>query len=184
MRSAVRRSMADRGTPAPHAGPCRHVSSLLSRIERRAQIDAFNHRGEFVSDRVEPHGHLRVLPISNITRSGRGRHAGLGMSALASWRFDKVNSSTAKKRKPVMSAMPPIATPCVASKLSRSAKTGCEQSQQNLRLFDHLVGAGEQRCGNFDAETSWPFAAQAARRRNRRRGRFIAFSARHPGGAP
>jgi hypothetical protein len=26
-----------------------------------------------------------------------------------------------------------------------SAKTGCEQSQQNLRLFDHLVGAGEQR---------------------------------------
>jgi hypothetical protein len=37
-------------------------------------------------------------------------------------------------------------------KLSRSAKTGCEQSQQNLRLFDHLVGAGEQRCGNFDAE--------------------------------
>ena len=55
-----------------HAGMYRRY---LSRIERRAQIDAFDHRGEFVSDRVEPHGHLRVF--ANITRSGRGRHAGL-----------------------------------------------------------------------------------------------------------
>ena len=55
-----------------HAGVYRRY---LSRIERRAQIDALDHRSEFVSDRVEPHGDLRVLP--NVTRSGRGRHAGL-----------------------------------------------------------------------------------------------------------
>jgi hypothetical protein len=32
------------------------------RIERCAQIDAFDHRGEFASDGDEPHGHLRFLP--------------------------------------------------------------------------------------------------------------------------
>jgi hypothetical protein len=32
-----------------------------------------------------------------------------------------------------------------------NAKTGCEQSQQNLRLFDHLVGEREQVTGDCDA---------------------------------
>jgi hypothetical protein len=34
----------------------------------------------------------------------------------------------------------------------RCAISGREQSQQNLRLFDHLVGAGEQRGRHVDAE--------------------------------
>src|SRR5262245_36554626 len=33
-----------------------------------------------------------------------------------------------------------------------SAKSGCEQTQQNPHLLDHLVGAGEQRGGYVDAE--------------------------------
>jgi hypothetical protein len=33
------------------------------------------------------------------------------------------------------------------------AITGREQSQQNLRLFDHLVGAREQRRRHFEAES-------------------------------
>ena len=55
-----------------HAGMYRRY---LSRIERRAQIDAFDLRGEFASDRDEPHERLQVFAI--ITRSARGRHAGL-----------------------------------------------------------------------------------------------------------
>jgi hypothetical protein len=34
----------------------------------------------------------------------------------------------------------------------RCAKTGCEQSQQTAQLFDHLVGAREQRRGHFETE--------------------------------
>src|SRR5262245_52344998 len=37
---------------------------------------------------------------------------------------------------------------------SRSAKTGCEQLQQTLPLFDHPVGAGEQRRRNYETERS------------------------------
>jgi putative ABC transport system substrate-binding protein len=36
--------------------------------------------------------------------------------------------------------------------LTRCAKTGCEQSQQSAVLFDHLVGAGEQRRRHLEAE--------------------------------
>ena len=31
------------------------------------------------------------------------------------------------------------------------AKTGCEQSQQTTQLFNHLVGASEQRRRHFEA---------------------------------
>jgi hypothetical protein len=33
-----------------------------------------------------------------------------------------------------------------------SANSGCEQSQQHSPLFDHLVGAGEQRWRQVDVE--------------------------------
>jgi hypothetical protein len=67
------------------------------------------------------------------------------MSASASWRFDKVNSSTAEKRKPVMSAMPRIATDSMGRfELSPSAIS----RYQHFSL-DHLVGAGDERPGNF-----------------------------------
>ena len=54
-----------------HAGmDHRHRSS----IERRAQIDAFDLRGEFASDRDEPHGHLHGFCHYNAlgTRPSRG----------------------------------------------------------------------------------------------------------------
>ena len=41
--------------------------------------------------------------------------------------------------------MPPIATELIhRGELTRWAKSGCEQSQQNSPLFDHLVGARKQ----------------------------------------
>jgi hypothetical protein len=51
------------------------------------------------------------------------------------------------------SALPPILT-VTADIPDRQlgAITGREQSQQNLRLFNHLVGAGEQRRWHFEAE--------------------------------
>jgi hypothetical protein len=58
-----------------------------------------------------------------------------------------------------MSAMPPIATKAVSSsETSRCATTGREQMQhrgadwRSSRLFDHLVGAGEQRRRHGEAE--------------------------------
>ncbi len=38
------------------------------------------------------------------------------------------------------------------SEMTRCAKIGREQSQQGNRLFDHLIGAGEQRGWNSDAK--------------------------------
>jgi hypothetical protein len=38
------------------------------------------------------------------------------------------------------------------SELTRSANSGREQSQQSGRLFDHLVGAGEQSRRHREAE--------------------------------
>src|SRR5262245_55758266 len=53
-----------------------------------------------------------------------------------------------------MSAMPSIATQSVRrNEASRCATSGCEQSQQIAKLFDHLVGAGEQHRGNFKTES-------------------------------
>jgi hypothetical protein len=34
----------------------------------------------------------------------------------------------------------------------KGAKSGCEQSQRHSPLFDHLVGAGEQRGRHVEAE--------------------------------
>src|SRR5215467_11806228 len=42
--------------------------------------------------------------------------------------------------------------PSAISLCRRSATSGCEQSQQGIRLFDDLVGVGEQRGWNFEAE--------------------------------
>ena len=36
------------------------------------------------------------------------------------------------------------------------AKSGCEQLQQTAALFNHLVGAREQRCRDFEAERFYP----------------------------
>jgi hypothetical protein len=58
-----------------HAGMYRRY---LTRIERRAQIDAFNHRGEFVSDRVESHGHLRAFANIQYNAFGARPSRGLG----------------------------------------------------------------------------------------------------------
>jgi hypothetical protein len=45
-----------------------------------------------------------------------------------------------------MSASLPDATKLLrSSEMTRCAITGREQSQQTAQLFDHLIGAGEQR---------------------------------------
>jgi hypothetical protein len=45
-----------------------------------------------------------------------------------------------------MSAMPPTATESMRrNEMSLCATTGREQAQQTEQLFDHLIGAGEQR---------------------------------------
>jgi hypothetical protein len=65
-----------------HAGMYRRY---LSRIERRAQIDAFDHRSGFVSDRVEPHGDLRVFAKYNAfgAQPSRGLvNTGVGLMAF------------------------------------------------------------------------------------------------------
>jgi hypothetical protein len=49
---------------------------------------------------------------------------------------------------PISGAIADIAAPPL------SAKTGCEQSQQTNSLFDHLVGAGEQRWRHGEPEHS------------------------------
>jgi hypothetical protein len=52
-----------------------------------------------------------------------------------------------------MSAMPLIATESVRrNEPKRCAITGREQSQQGSPLFDHLVGAREQRRRQLEAE--------------------------------
>ena len=37
--------------------------------------------------------------------------------------------------------------------MTRWAKTGCEQSQQSPRLFDHLVGAQKKRLGYLETKS-------------------------------
>src|SRR5215472_4779031 len=63
-----------------HAGMYRRY---LSRIERRAQINAFDQRGEFVCDRVEPHVHLRGQYNAFGARPSRGLvNVGVGLMAI------------------------------------------------------------------------------------------------------
>src|SRR5262245_8621453 len=52
-----------------------------------------------------------------------------------------------------MSASNPKATESLrSSEMTLSAKNGREHSQQRSPLFNHLIGAGEQRRGNVEAE--------------------------------
>src|SRR5262249_38139530 len=52
-----------------------------------------------------------------------------------------------------MSAVPPIATESIAmQRTTRRAKRRPEQMQQPVRLFNHLVGTGEQHRRDFEAE--------------------------------
>src|SRR5262245_59905598 len=41
---------------------------------------------------------------------------------------------------------------CKKAFATKSARSGCEQMQQTVALFNHLVGAGEQRGRHLDAE--------------------------------
>jgi hypothetical protein len=52
-----------------------------------------------------------------------------------------------------MSAVRPIASKfCAPQRKTPSAKSGCEQLQQDRPLFEHLVGAGKKRRRHVDAE--------------------------------
>src|SRR6516164_3086200 len=115
-----------------HAGMYRRY---LSRIERRAQIDAFNHRGELVSDRVEPHGHLRVFadiqynPFGARPSRGLG-NVGVGLMAIRQGQF------VDGQEKKATSAMPPIATDSMCRfELSRSAITGAQCGGSEVRII-------------------------------------------------
>jgi hypothetical protein len=56
-----------------------------------------------------------------------------------------------------------------ASKIDPDAKTCCERMQQECperRLFNHLVGAGEQRGGNTEPERLGGFEVAVSRSRS------------------
>src|SRR5262249_53353991 len=62
---------------------------------------------------------------------------------------------------------------------SRGATGGCERSGQTTSLFDHLVGAGEQRRGHLDAERlgslEVDYELEARRLHDRQVARFLTF---------
>src|SRR5262245_43735309 len=69
---------------------------------------------------------------------------------------DRFGSFASLRRAARLRGMSPV-PPTAAESVRRSApplraKAGCEQTQQNPHLLDHLVGAGEQRGGYVDAE--------------------------------
>src|SRR5262245_65496702 len=90
---------------------------------------------------------MRATEMGSVAslRSSKSKAAHVGLGSFASL------PRTARLRR--MSAMPPIATESVGcNEPTRCANCGLMHRSKHGILFDHLVGAGEQRRRNFDAE--------------------------------